>query len=137
MKKTLISFVLLSLSFCYGLKAQNNVDQKIIEVYGSSYTEEVVNHPERREFLTNLLTKRISVEKTGKDLSKHNYTKLSEVELYNRYNPNITRDAVFNPETFNPLKYQLNFYSFKDEREYYLIDGTDYVIVIEPQNTKH
>lgn len=61
------------------------------------------------------------------------YTLLSTVILLNKYNPELKRDNAqnFNPETFNPLKYNFAFFAKTDQ--IYRVDGTNYIIVIHPQ----
>lgn len=58
------------------------------------------------------------------------YPLLSSIPLLNKYNANLSRDAVVNPTTFNPLKYALPMASKK--KEIFRVDGTDYLIIIEP-----
>ena len=60
------------------------------------------------------------------------YRLLSSIPLVNKYNPNLGRDAVVNPTTFNPLKYAFPMSSKK--KEIFRVDATDYVIIIEPIN---
>ena len=58
------------------------------------------------------------------------YPLLSSLPLLNKYNPNLSRDRIVNPNTFNPLKYHFPMVSKK--KEIYRVDNTDYVIIIEP-----
>jgi len=111
-----------------------NINDKINEVYGSNAQQLVFNDPNRLNFLTNLLEKRVKIQES-KYLSDDKYPKLSSVPLLNRYNPALERDLQFNPDNFNPLKYAFNFYSAK-ETVVYRVDNTDYVIVIYPQTSK-
>jgi hypothetical protein len=114
------------------LKAQQ-VNGKIQEVYGDKTQELVAKDPIRLSFLNDLLDNRINIiesELTPND----KYVKLSSVNLLNKYNPALTRDVVFDPVNFNPLKYDLNF--FPKTTEIYRVDNTDYLIVIQPQASK-
>jgi hypothetical protein len=61
-------------------------------------------------------------------------TLLSTVGLFNNYNKELKRDQSFDINTFNPLKYNLEF--FKVGSAIYRIDNTQYYIVIKAQNLK-
>jgi hypothetical protein len=107
-----------------------DIDIKISEVYQS----EISNlDAERIAFIKNLLNNRIAFYKE-KNTPQDKYTKLSQISLYNKYNPQLERDLNFDPNTFNPLKYNFNFYSQYDQ--VYRVDNTDYIIVIESQKRK-
>ena len=84
-----------------------------------------------------LFEKRISYVKSDAeklDLDS-NLKLLSEVPMYNLYNPGLSRDSGFDPDRFNPFKYQFDFYAAK--KLIYRIDGTEYLIVIAPQERKN
>jgi len=56
---------------------------------------------------------------------------LSNAILANKCNPALQRDeANFNPDTFNPLKYFLNFTPGTSTT--YRVDNSSYIIVIHP-----
>lgn len=65
------------------------------------------------------------------------YPLLSSFPLMNRNNPTIVaiNYSQFNPETFIPITYNLPFFS--DQKQVIRVDGTDYIIVIDPIITKH
>nr|WP_294860702.1 hypothetical protein [uncultured Fluviicola sp.] len=65
------------------------------------------------------------------------YPLLSSFPLMNRYNPMIVAIdySQFNPGTFIPITYNLPFFS--DQKQVIRVDGTDYIIVIDPIITKH
>lgn len=110
------------------------IDSRITEVYADKTQELVLNDPDRLRDLTDLLQNRLKVElmpNAGDD----KFTHLSQMPLLNKYNPNLNRDKIFDINTFNPLKYSLNF--FPKSTVIYRIDNSDYVIIIEPQSTKH
>uniref|UniRef100_UPI00404AC926 hypothetical protein n=2 Tax=Flavobacterium sp. TaxID=239 RepID=UPI00404AC926 len=107
-----------------------NIDSKIIEVYQNELNIILERDPERITFINKLLNERIKYME-DKLTSTDKYKKLSEVTLFNKYNENLTRDTVFDPQTFNPLKYKFNFYS--QFTQVYRVDNSDYVIVIESQ----
>jgi hypothetical protein len=65
------------------------------------------------------------------------YPLLSSFPLMNRYNSSIVAIdySQFNPATFVPITYNLPFFS--DQTQVIRVDGTDYIIVIDPIVTKH
>ncbi|OIQ21633.1 hypothetical protein [Lacinutrix sp. MedPE-SW] len=104
----------------------------IKEVYADKANEYVLSKPQRIKDIKNILRNRISiVEHANKDLSS--YKPLSSVKLFNNYNKTLTRDNVFNMETFNPLKYNFNFYTRDMSTITYRIDNTNYLINIKSQ----
>jgi hypothetical protein len=109
------------------------INPKIQEVYGDKTQEILQNDPERLQILNDLLENRIKILKSP-IVSEDKYAKLSSVPLQNKYNTNLKRDLVFDPDNFNPLKYGMNF--FTSEVQIYRVDNTDYLIVIEQQKTK-
>jgi hypothetical protein len=56
---------------------------------------------------------------------------LSTVSKKNKCNQDMNYNEVFDPITFNPLKY--NFKYFTDGTSYYRVDGTEYIIEIRPK----
>lgn len=122
------------LIFCLGfsfLKTNaQQVDLRIREILGEKLQEILTNEPQKIRSLTDLLENRLSVVEIPVN-PKEDYIKLSTVPLLNKYNPALTRDITFDPATFNPLKYSLNFFSTKTE--VYRIDNTNYLIMIKPQ----
>lgn len=126
------TFALIALANISDANAQQ-VNSKIQEVYGDKTQELVINEPSRLDFLNDLLDNRIKILESP--LTENDkYTKLSTAPLVNKFNRALTRDVAYNPNTFNPLKYDLKFSS--KNAEIYRIDNTDYLIVIQPQNLK-
>jgi len=130
--------ILLSLFFvalCLFSKAQQqDINAKIQEVYADKAQELVFNNPDRLRDLNDILQNRLKIEEMAV-VGEDKFTKLSTVDLLNRYNPNLTRDDAFNVNTFNALKYNLNF--FPRSTVIYRVDNSNYVIIIEPQSIKH
>lgn len=60
------------------------------------------------------------------------YPLLSSFPLMNRYNPTIVaiNYSQFDPATFIPITYNLPFFS--DQKQVIRVDGTNYIIVIDP-----
>lgn len=127
-----LTFALVALANISDANAQQ-VNAKIQEVYGDKTQEIVQNDPERIKVLNDLLDNRIKIIESPA-VGEDKYTKLSTVPLLNKYNPSLTRDLVFDPNNFNPLKYSMNF--FTSQVQIYRVDNTDYLIVINSQNIK-
>lgn len=105
----------------------------ITSVYGNTW---VSNNQEAVNALENCFSNRMNylIEPlTAND----KYPLLSSFPLMNRYNPTIVAIdySQFNPETFVPITYNLPFFS--DQKQVIRVDGTDYIIVIDPIITKH
>jgi hypothetical protein len=105
----------------------------ITSVYGNTW---VSNNQEAVTALENCFTNRMKylIEPlTGND----KYPLLSSFPLMNRNNSDIVaiNYSQFNPDTFIPITYNLLFFS--DQKQVIRVDGTDYIIVIEPIITQH
>lgn len=103
---------------------------QIKEVYGLKTDEVILNHTQRVKDIKNILRNRVVIVDAGnKDLSP--LKKLSQVELLDGLQGSVTRDVIFDPTDFNPLKYKFNFYSRHSDM--YWVDNTKYFIVIKSQ----
>jgi hypothetical protein len=130
MQKYLLAVGLFFVNLIF-LSAQNyNVHQQIEEVYGPKNSSFFQANPDLWIFFEKLLNERIEIKQEPISFNEK-YTKLSEVPLNNKYNPALTKDGSFNVESFNPLKYQMNFYA--KTTIVYRVDNTEYLIVIKPQ----
>ena len=110
-----------------------NFERFINQVYVAEGASQITPSTRRYTYMQTLYNDRISyVVYEAEKLRALNYTKLSQVALFDTYNKGLTRDASFNPETFNPFKYWFDYYS--KERQYIHVDNTLIVIVIEPQS---
>ncbi len=127
MKHIIVALSLLTLSF--QVKAQQ-VSEKIHEVYGAYAQQEVYNNPTRLSYITDVIVNRVKIVESPVT-TNDKYPKLSSIPLLNKYNPALTYDAVFNPDNFNPIKYNFNFYTHSNM--VYRVDNTNYIIIIEPQ----
>lgn len=131
-----LMFVQLSISQSYAQNLGQNYtittpiltdEDKIKQVYGNHFFD---NKPELKNFFLHLLQNRIQIVSMLQEPSEK-YAHLSNVPLLNKINPNLTLDMAYDSNTFNPLKYQMNFYS--KATMIYRIDS-EYIIVISPQN---
>lgn len=103
----------------------------IKEVYGDQAEKEILSRPQRVKDIKHLLRNRIEIKLVpGGDLKP--CPLLSEVSLFDAYVSTLTRDVNFNPHDFNPLKYNLNFYS--RNAALYKVDNTNYFIIIKSQH---
>uniref|UniRef100_UPI00404AFF6C hypothetical protein n=1 Tax=Gelidibacter sp. TaxID=2018083 RepID=UPI00404AFF6C len=104
---------------------------QIKEVYGDKTQSDVLNHPQRVKDFKHLLRNRVEIREIPSTENQKPCLLLSEVSLFDSNVPNLTRDKTFNPETFNPLKYNFNF--FARGGYMYKVDNTNYFIIIKSQ----
>jgi hypothetical protein len=130
MKRLIFTFILFGLLNSLNVAKAQQINPKIQEVFLDKTQELVINDQARHDFLNDLLINRVKIIESALGTDEK-YPLLSSVALLNKYNPSLTRDSNFNPETFNPLKYDLVF-SAKTPIVY-RVDNTNYLIVIEPQ----
>lgn len=98
-----------------------NYDRFIEEVYSGT--------PYMTDELKAIYTRNMSMVVVKKwDGEKYPY--LDQIDLVNKYNPNLKYDIGigFDNENFNPLKY---FFNFKT-KQVLIVRDTDYMIVIDP-----
>lgn len=132
----LLAFNLSSLQAQVSKPDPANFDRFIAQVYTGSGADFINPDTRRYAYMKALYENRITfVKSDAEKLDLDNSLKLlSEVPLYNLYNPAVTRDTGFDLQEFNPFKYQFDFYAAT--KIIYRIDGTDYLIVIQPQERK-
>ena len=150
MKKILLLLTIFILAFNgYGqnhkstIQFPENVDkpltkkEKIMikEVYQSKAKEIVFSKQDYLKDIKHLLRNRITIYIDNNVKTQKKCKLLSEVPLLNTYNKNLKRDTKFDISTFNPLKYQLDF--FARGTYLYRIDGTNYFIQITSQYRKN
>ena len=128
-------FVVFSQQIQHGLDHTNSHDfeSQIRMVYGDEW---MAINPAAVDFLENCLFSRITYKQevlTPDD----KYPLLSSFPLMNKNNPQVTaiNYADFDPESFIPVTYNLPFYS--TTTQVIRVDGTNYIIVIDPINTQH
>jgi hypothetical protein len=108
---------------------------KIQEVYGDQTESLILSKPQRLKDVKNILRNRIVYQemKVGENLKE--CPMLSTVPLFNNYVPTLSRDVIFNKETFNPLKYSFGFHS--RSAFMYKVDNANYYIFIKSQHQKN
>jgi hypothetical protein len=107
--------------------SHQQIESRIEEVYGRAYIE---NNPSLVQFFLKLFKERITYI-TQERTSDEKYIKLSSLSILNKNNSNLRTDSQFIANEFNPLKYNMNFYS--KITEVYRFDNSDILIVIAPQ----
>lgn len=110
---------------------ERQVDTFIKELYGDQAQKLVFSNQQRYQTLKKLIVERMQIVKQA-DVQGKNYPKLSEAGMLTMYNKNIKRDNSFDKSTFNPLKYNLEFFDASGTRVY-RIDNTEYLLIIQPQ----
>ncbi|MEO6348485.1 MAG: hypothetical protein ABIO60_11320 [Aquaticitalea sp.] len=106
--------------------------EKIKEVYGDEAESLILNRPHRLQDIKNILRNRIVYRQTQDGKILKGCPLLSTVPLFDYYVPRVSRDAIFNRDTFNPLKYSFNFYS--NSAFMYKVDNSNYYILIKSQH---
>lgn len=104
----------------------------ITEVYGNKANANVYTIPQRLKDIKNILRNRVEIKVISNPNDQKECTLLSEVPLLNYYVDDLQRDSNFDPQSFNPLKYLFNFYSYGTHM--YRVDNTDYFILIKSQH---
>ena len=67
------------------------------------------------------------------DLVDQQLQKISSITVFNKLNPTLKQDLFIEDiNDFNPLKYNFSYYEDKDQ--FFLIDQTNYVIIIKPKS---
>ena len=104
------------------------------------YIEEVYQHeasmvfdsPQRMRDIQDLLKNRFVVVPITEELRPKlgGAEELTTLSLNTSNNPNLKKEKIFDPQNFNPLKYNFNFYPIG--AKLYRV-GEKYIIVIKPQ----
>jgi len=100
---------------------------QIIEVYGDSADKLVFNNPHQLKTIKHILRNRVEIKLITDQGSKKPCPKISEVYLFDDFEA----EPKFNPNNFNPLKYDFNFYA--RGAAMYRVDNTNYYIIIKSQ----
>lgn len=110
-------------------------DQFLQEVYINDGQQFVAPDTDKYAFLRKMYEERIVYSQVAMaDIEAKGYPLLSSLPLFSTYNDALVSDTNFNPQTFNPLKY--NFHYHSRVAQAFVVDGTNTVITIYPQNFK-
>tara|TARA_B100000959_G_scaffold249489_1_gene277307 strand:- start:155 stop:619 length:465 start_codon:yes stop_codon:yes gene_type:complete len=102
---------------------------KLEAAYGDELQNQILRRPIRVKDIKDILRNRVFIyQENIKDLSKTPL--LSEITIFNIYNHKSNR-PIFRENDFNPLLYNLNFFS--KAKQTYRVDNTNYLIVIKPR----
>ncbi len=119
-------------SFGQTVTQQLNPEQiayRISYVYGNDF---VLNNPTLVASFEKLMTQRIEYKITPQT-DDEKFPLLSSFPLMNKHNQDMTpvNAETFSLESFNPLTYNFGF--FNDRAMIIRIDGTDYLMIVNPQ----
>ncbi len=146
----LFSILLYSFSYAQNIVHQNQYPQPIIfnsntkaslnnaelvkikEVYGASLNTEILDRPARVLAIKEILRNRVILREITDPNKQKPCPKLSEIPLFDAFVSNLKRDVVFNPNSFNPLKYDFKYH--KPGFQLIRVDNTNYFIIIKPQH---
>lgn len=109
---------------------KSKVNQFISEVYGDYANDVIFQTPNMKKAIEHRLVNKVRYATVSYSSinSGKTYKKLSSIPLMTKYNSNLQRDLSFDPNNFNPLKYDFNFNA--KSNEVYLVDNTNYIIII-------
>lgn len=104
----------------------------VTEVFQKNTNQLVYNvSPHRLNLITTFLNEKYVVEYRPEYVGKK-FELISNLGLNNKYNQNLIIDTYYNPNTFNPLKY--NFPMSSRSKKMYRIGNTHYIISIKALN---
>ncbi len=104
---------------------------QITEAFGDYTAQYVLDNPRILRNIKNILRNRVVVKEVTNPKERKDCDNLSTVPLFDSFVSDIRRDDYFNPNTFNPLKYNFDFYSMSSYM--YKVDNTNYYIMIKSQ----
>jgi len=107
----------------------SHFDLYLTEVYLTEVSYLHLNNSRHYNKLLDLIQNRISISKIPFDASEK-YENTLYIPLLNTYNSKLEYDSEFDINTFNPFKYQLNFFS--KFTKIYRIAHSDYILIINP-----
>mgnify|MGYP001377734377 FL=1 len=111
----------------------NNAElAKLKEVYGADLKTEILDRPARVLTIKEILRNRVIVREITDPNKQKPCPKLSEIPLFDAFVSTLKRDVVFNPKSFNPLKYDFKYH--KPGFQLIRVDNTNYFIIIKPQH---
>jgi hypothetical protein len=139
MKRNLLVFVLfIGCTIVYGQqKMQPNYSNQfikdcIIEVFQDQADALVFNNPKRYQVIKDFFSRVHYLnysQRKNEFLKNKRVFQLSEIPLNNKMNSSMVRGVFSNINTFNPLKYQVNFAS--PDTSWYVINNSNFILVIE------
>jgi hypothetical protein len=111
----------------------NNAElAKLKEVYGAALKTEILDRPTRILTIKEILRNRVILREITDPNKQKPRPKLSEIPLFDAFVSTLKRDTVFNPYSFNPLKYDFKYH--RPGFQLIRVDNTNYFIIIKPQH---
>lgn len=103
----------------------------IDEAYAHEAQRLIYNNPTMLKSIKHILRNRVIIYQATSNVEYQKAELLSSVPVFTACNDELERDIVFNPNTFNPLKYSFQFFSKKSFL--FRVDGTNFMIMIKSQ----
>jgi len=110
----------------------NSELEKLKEVYGAALKAEILDRPNRILTIKEILRNRVVLREISDPIKQKPCPKLSEIPLFDAFVSTLKRDVIFNPSSFNPLKYDFKYH--KPGFQLIRVDNTNYFIIIKPQH---
>ena len=132
MKKKLLIILFLSAGIMVNAQESFKSNKTKTESYISEVYGTINKNAQLYKNLVDLLSNRVEFQKSPKVQGEKDYPNTSDFPLFNKNNPSLQRDIDINPESFNILKYNLNFYY--STTQIYRFENTDWLLIINPQN---
>lgn len=109
-------FIHSDLSFNYTFRnySDKQIEKFVREVFANHADDLVLNSNSRRLSIFKDFLSRFNIE-YHPEYNGKGFKKLSEIDLNNKYNQNLTKDVVLDIENFNPLKYNFDMLSKKKQ----------------------
>lgn len=101
----------------------------IEEAYSDNY-QVFIDDSKKHALLVDFFQNRLSFE-TSENYAGKVYRNISDLELDTKYNSNQQRDLEYDLQTFNPLKYKIEF--FPQKTIVYKLGDTQYYMLIQPR----
>ena len=79
-----------------------------------------------------ILRNRVVLREISDPIKQKPCPKLSEIPLFDAFVSTLKRDVIFNPSSFNPLKYDFRYH--RPGFQLIRVDNTNYFIMIKPQH---
>jgi hypothetical protein len=114
----------------YKFKA-HQVDNFINEVYGDQAQKVIFSNKNLYGTFKKLILERMEIVRKS-EMKGKKVPKITAQGMFDTYNSNVSHDAYFDVNNFNPLKYKLVFFD-ASSYQVYEIDNTDYLLIIKPQ----
>ena len=129
-------FLLLLFPMVYAQTQQppsEKFDQYVAEVFIGEGTQyfgpETLNYKDLKKMYKNRI---YFATYDAATIAAKGFQNLSTVPLFTVYNEGLERDAVFDVNTFNPLKYYFDYHT--KATQVFVLDGTNTVMIIYPQS---